>query len=204
MSDKDNVITGKVTIKKKNEIQKVADAFKSAEKGNMGHRIVADIVEPIMKKALSDIVSSTMGTISGILTNGVDMLLFKEPRHMNNGNNSWNGVSTGNSGSVFSYSNCFNNSKPATMPNDNVYSYEGLEFSNRGDAERMLELLRQQIDDHGIVHVATLYQAANLPVKPIHFKYGWTEINEYNARVVRLYNNKYSIRLPKAGYIKND
>ena len=66
----EKVVTGKVKVKKKGEMSKLADIFISEDVANVKSYIFMDVLVPAIKKAVSDIV-----------TDGIDMILYGSTGH---------------------------------------------------------------------------------------------------------------------------
>lgn len=83
-----------------------------------------------------------------------------------------------------------------------AYDYEELEFSSRGDADSVLERMFELIDSpYGRVTVGDLYDISEVSPGPYtNCNYGWTNLN--GARVIRNYNNTFSLSLPRPKPLK--
>lgn len=175
----EKVITGKTKKKKKNEIQKFADVFISEDVENVKSYILMDILVPAMKKAISDIV-----------TNGIDMILYGE---------------TGRSekksaASKIHYAKCFDGRDERKNYISNRtregFDYDNIIFSNRGDAEAVLNAMEDIIEQFGIVCVGDLYDLSDISTTNYMVqKYGWTNIR--SAQVIRV-RDGYLLKLPRA------
>ena len=106
--------------------------------------------------------------------------------------------SSGNSRSRVSYSSYYNkddsrrDTRPARSFSD---SYDDIILENRGEAELVIDRMREYIDSYGIVTVAELYEFIGVTKDYTTRNYGWTNLD--NARVNRI-RDGYLLVLPQA------
>lgn len=173
---------------KTNEVRKIADIFISEDISNVKNYIFMDVLVPAIKKAIYDIV-----------TNGIDMFLY-------------GGTGKGKSNttaSKVSYRNYYerkdsNNSSYRGSESErshNVFDYDDIVFSNRGDAEAVKQQMQDCITRYGMVTVADLYEMAdpNLTAPYTSHKYGWISVSNVETQRVR---DGYILKLPKAAPIE--
>ena len=79
------------------------------------------------------------------------------------------------------------------------YNYDELYFETRGEAEDVLDRMREIVSNYGIVSVADLYELAGVVGNYTDQRYGWTGLR--NTDVVRT-RYGYQIRLPRAMVIE--
>ena len=173
----EKIVTGTAKAKKKNEVQKFADVFISEDIANVKSYVLMDVLVPAVKKAISDIV-----------VNGIDMILYGETGHSKK--------TGGNKPSYRSYyDNGGNNRSVTTAKARTSYSFDDLILDNRGDAEGVLERMREIIDTYGTVSVGDMYDLAGITGTPFtNNKYGWTDLR--TAYVDRV-KDGYLIKLPR-------
>ena len=170
----EKVVTGK--IKKKSEVRKLADIFVADDVANVKGYIVNELIIPTVKN-----------TISNIVRDGIDMLLFGSPRRDNKprgaiGHVDYTKYSRDEPRSV-------NNSRAA------VYRHEDVVVDTRGEAEEVITQMEAVIETYGMVSVADLYDLVGISGNYTDHKYGWT--NLHNAEPIRV-RDGYLIKLPKA------
>lgn len=181
------VVTAPVIRKKRTPMVKFKEDAKT-----VAVTLFNDFVKPGIKDLLWKVGS-----------NGLDILLFGEPKHNKTTYSPWG--SYWNSGSYYSYnsptytpygqqSKPTQNKAPAPM-RKNVYDYDFIAFPTMSDAESVLNALKELISHYGIISVAEFYQAANVPSNFNDNKYGWTDIS--SATIERC-DGGYTIKLPKA------
>lgn len=172
------VIQGTAMSKKKNWLQKSADAFISEDAQNIKSYILMDVLIPTVKKAISDIVK-----------NGIDMILYDGNDRPKKG-----------SATRVSYGKYYERDNDRKQERRNYraggYDYDDVIFETRGDAEAVLASMDDIIDRYGVVSVGDLYDLADIPTDNYAAnKYGWTDIS--SGRAVRI-SNGYILKLPRA------
>lgn len=174
----DKVISGNVKVKKKNEIQKLANVFISEDIKNVKSYVLMDVLIPAIKKAVSDIV-----------TNGIDMILY-----------GGNGPSRKNTNASYvSYrdysrkdNDRFSSNRSQTKTG---YNYDDIILESRGEAEEVLSRMDELIETYGIVSIADMYDLVGIKGNYTDNKYGWSNLS--NAEPIRV-RDGYLLKLPKA------
>ena len=171
-----NVTKGKVKVKKKSELHKLADTFISEDAAKVKSYVIGDVLIPAIKKAISDIV-----------TNGIDMILYGETGH-----------SKRSSSSRISYSKYYDDRRDdrrsSTSTSISRYDYDDVIFETRDEAKEVLERMDELIDLYGVASIADFYDLAGITGNYTDNKYGWT--NLASADVVRV-RDGYTIKLPR-------
>lgn len=182
----DKVVSGAVKTKKPNELKKLTDVFIAEDVSNVKNYIWMDVLVPSIKKAISDIVR-----------NGIDMILYGEVSR-----------SKGNTiSSKVSYDRFYDRrdddrGRVSSAPRARTgFDYDRITFESRGDAESVLSLLQETLDNYEVVSVADLYDAAGLSTDNYMVnRYGWYSLN--TAEVKRV-SDGYVICMPKAVPLNN-
>lgn len=172
----EKVTTGVVKTKKKTGFKKLTDVFISEDAANVGNYIVGDVLIPVIKKAVSDIV-----------TNGIDMILYGESGRTKRSTNA----------TYVSY-NDYSRRRDSRDDNRRTrtgYSYDDIILDSRSEAEEVLTRMEELIDQYGMVSVADLYDLVGITGNYTDNKYGWTNIR--SAEPIRV-RDGYMLRLPKA------
>lgn len=170
----EKIITGKVVTRKKSIIEKTIDMFLPEGKTSLKDMIIEDIIVPTTKNIIADIVNS---------------VLFGEAGRSRN---------SGGSRSRVSYSSYYNkdDSRRDTRPTRSFSdSYDDIILENRGEAELVIDRMREYIDSYGIVTVAELYEFIGVTKDYTTRNYGWTNLD--SARVNRI-RDGYLLVLPQA------
>lgn len=170
----EKIITGKVVTRKKSIIEKTIEMFLPEGKTSLRDMIIEDIIVPTTKNIIADIVNS---------------VLFGEAGRSR---------SSGSSRSRVSYSSYYNkdDSRRDTRPTRSFSdSYDDIILENRGEAELVIDRMREYIDSYGIVTVAELYEFIGVTKDYTTRNYGWTNLD--SARVNRI-RDGYLLVLPQA------
>ena len=114
-----------------------------------------------------------------------------------------NGFTIGESGTVTGFSTGVTWFKQELHRNlaslTSTYNYDELYFETRGEAEDVLDRMREIVSNYGIVSVADLYELAGVVGNYTDQRYGWTGLR--NTDDVRT-RYGYQIRLPRAMVIE--
>lgn len=169
----DKIITGTAKTKP-NEVRKFAGLIVSDDASNVGNYVLMDVLIPTFKKAVVDV---------------VEMILFGEKggKRRSDGRTPYR-----------SYYDDRNDRLRKTANMAGRFDYDDISFDSRGDAELVLDQMRDLVDGDrgfGLVTVADMYDLAGLQAPFTARKYGW--FNLRTAEVIRGRDGFY-IRLPKA------
>lgn len=169
----DKIITGTAKTKP-NEVRKFAGLIVSDDASNVGNYVLMDVLIPTFKKAVVDV---------------VEMILFGEKggKRRSDGRTPYR-----------SYYDDRNDRQRKTANMAGRFDYDDISFDSRGDAELVLDQMRDLVDGDrgfGLVTVADMYDLAGLQAPFTARKYGW--FNLRTAEVIRGRDGFY-IRLPKA------
>lgn len=173
----EKVVTGVVNTKKKSELKKFAGNLISEDAHNLGTYLLQDVLIPALKNTIEDIV-----------TKGIRMFLRGDTGERRGGT----------SASKVSYRSYYEGDRRYAEPTRtrNAFDYDELIFQTRGDAELVLESMRDILDTYPVASVADFYELANVSNNnPQTHKYGWTDIS--SARVVSD-RDGYTIKMPRA------
>lgn len=173
----EKVITGTATQRKKNGLDKLGSIFIANDVKDVKNYILHDVLIPTIKRAFYDIVC-----------NGTGMLLGeRNPQR-------------GGSASKVSYRSYYEHpddrkSSVSSSRTKTSHSYNDLVFSNRGDAEVVLERMYELLDHFDAVSIADMFDLAGESCNYTDNKYGWTNLDDARVQSVR---EGYIIQLPRA------
>lgn len=174
----EKVVTGAVKTKKKSEVRKFTDIFVAEDMSNVGSFIFNDVVVPAIKKLIYD---------AG--KNALEMSLF-------------GGVKRGDresKGATVSYRKFYDDQdydRFSDRPKARVrFDFDDISFTNRGDAERVLDEMFSSIRRYGLVTVAELYEMCGLEQPFTAHNFGWMSLRGADVERGR---DGYYLRLPKA------
>lgn len=176
----EKIITSEVKTKKQSGFKRFADSFINSDISDVKSYLLTDVFLPALKSTVSDMVS-----------NGIDMLLYGESRHSSRSGSSGNKVNY----TSYSYKGTRNASQKNERPIvKERYNYDDVILGTRGEAEDVLGHLQDICEEYGMVSIADLYDLVGLPTSWSDNKYGW--YNLAGSRVERI-NEGFLISLPR-------
>lgn len=174
----EKVVTGAVKTKKKSEVRKFTDIFVAEDMSNVGSFIFNDVVVPAIKKLIYD---------AG--KNALEMSLFGGAKRSDRDSN----------GPSVSYRKFYDDrdyDRFSDRPRARVrFDFDDISFTNRGDAERVLDEMFSSIRRYGLVTVAELYEMCGLEQPFTAHNFGWMSLRGADVERGR---DGYYLRLPKA------
>lgn len=172
----EKVVHGIVHKKKKSGFNRVTESILSEDAGNVKNFILMDVLIPSLKRTISDIV-----------TNGIEILLYGESRPSRDRDRR----------DSVSYRRYYEDRPKYSeaVRSRNVYDYEDIVIASRGEAERVLDRLYDSVETYGAVSVGDLYDLVGMTGSFTNYKYGWTDLRPAKIERVR---DGYWIKLPKA------
>lgn len=170
----EKVTTGKVKIKKKTGLQKMAGAMFAEDAEKVKSYILMDILLPTIADGITDVLKKSIDAIFGRKSSG-----------------------SGSRSSKISYRNYYDNpdSRGTSTKARSVYDYDDIIFDSRGEAEEVLDRMDELVELYGNVSVAEFYDLAGISSEYTSQKYGWTNI--HTAKIVRVSGDGYMIKLPR-------
>ena len=171
----EKVVKGKVRRKKKSSMTKFADVFVAEDASNVVDYIWMDVLIPTIKNTISD-----------IITNGVDMMLWGAVK----------GNKRRSSNTYVSYRDYSSRDRrdDRTVTTRSGYSFDDIVIPSRQEADEVLEKMDEIIDRYDIVSVSDYYDLVGETGNYTDNKYGWSSLR--TAEVVRV-RDGYIIKLPK-------
>ena len=170
------IVTGNVSVKKKNDIQKFAETFVKEDLNTVKSYIWTEVLLPAFKAVISD---------------SVNMMLYGETSRNRKTNN--------RRASQVSYSSYYDRPNDRREPNyvrsASRYIFDDLKFEDRGDADEVLSTLDDLLNRYPSVSIADLNELVGITGRYTDNKYGWTDISQAYIERTR---DGYSLRMPKA------
>ena len=177
------VVTGAVQVKPKSGARKFAESFLAGDAASVKQHIRDEVIIPGAKEL-----------IWSVFTNALDMFLFPGGgKHKPKDRFSSEFVSY----STISSKKHGHSALAATsQKSSSVFNFDSIVFTSRGDAEMVLQSLREEIRKYGVVSVLDLYDAIDRSAPFTANKYGWFSLDA--ATVERARGGGYYIAFPKA------
>jgi len=123
------------------------------------------------------LVPAAKSTIADMVSNGIDMIVYGDP---NRGRSSR--VRRERGRSYVSYNSIYENDRYPTRRAErrserNRMSFDDVVLDTREDAEMVLTVLQEAIEQYDSCTVAEFYQAVSLPVEFTDHKWGWKNLS---------------------------
>jgi hypothetical protein len=169
------VVSGPAIIKKKSDVRKFAEVFVAEDVNNVKSYILTEVILPYVKDAILDTVRVLLGKTK-------------------------DGPNRGSVASKVSYRGHYERENErrtdANSNRRNVFDYDEIVFTQRGDAELVLDAMYEAISRYGTVSVADFYDLAEVSTRNYAAnKYGWADLS--GSRIVPV-RGGYIIKLPKS------
>lgn len=174
------IVTGLVKTKKKSDARKIADVFIPDDISKVKEYVVLDVLIPTLKK-----------TISEIVREGIDMILYGEAGRTRKSDVPASRISHTN------YNSISNNDRRSyrSTTSRSTYSYDELVLETRGEAEAVMMQMDEIIASYGFARVGDLYDLVGVTGDYTSEDYGWSDIR--SASIVRL-RDGYHLKFPRA------
>lgn len=179
---KEKVISGTAKIKKKSELRKAASNFISEDARNIKSILLNDTIIPYVTDLIIDLV-----------TDGVNILFRGERSH--GSHKKKNGVFIDYSGVSKKNSRDRRSSSRDDVKVRQRYSFDDIYLETRREAEDVLNMMEDHIEEYDAVSIADLYDFVGVTGNWTDNKYGWTNLR--SADVVRT-RDGYLLKLPDA------
>lgn len=164
VSRKPVIQTGQAKKHKRTFLDKLKDQALRDANADSFSDLILDIAIPALKDTLSD-----------VICNSVDILLFGEPRR---GRRS----SQGGKGAYIPYNSVSKRERDRETAKGRraVFDFSGLEFTSRTAAEDVLRSCKQELYEEGQLPVAAMYEYAGRgeDISPTDWNYGWTNLDD--------------------------
>lgn len=172
------IVKNGVVQKKKTLGKKLAESFLGDDTKSVGQYMIYDVLIPAAKSTISDMVSG-----------GMERLLFGEVRSDKS--------HRGKNKSYVSYASYYNNRDRETSSSQrsrNRYAFDDIILKSRGEAEEVISMLVDYIEDYGQATVGDLYDLVGVTSQFTDQKYGWENLSDAGVSRVR---DGYLLDLPK-------
>jgi hypothetical protein len=173
----EKVVSGAVVTRKKGVASKIHDTFFSEDSNSVVQYVVMEVLVPAAKNMISDAVSQ-----------GVERLMFGDIRPR-----STQGVRTG-------YTN-YNRAQPQatqqrtmTRQARTTHDFSDVILETRGEAEDVLDRLRDLVDKYQVATVNDLYDLVGITGEFTDDNWGWYDLRSASVRAIR---GGYLLLLPR-------
>lgn len=176
------VVTQAVTVKKKGFGRRLKDSFIEADVRTVISYIVSEKVIPGAKNIILD-----------SIYNGFEKMFFPGENRRPGGQHSrisYSGISRSIGGSPLR-----NAPRLERGPRSARQAREEFVIPSKKEAEEILELMNDVIDNYDVVSLADYYEMVDQPISPVDQKWGWAFLGDVGILQVR---GGYLIDLPPA------
>lgn len=172
------VITTQAKVQKKSLMSKFVGTFVGEDVEDVSTYVIHDVVIPSVKNMIFD---------------GLETLFFGRPR---TGRRGTTGFKKPNPGGYVSYNTINQNpiEPPRSVQPRAAHLFSDIVIASRPDAEAVIMLLADLLDDYGEASVADLYTAVDITPQYTDHNYGWTNLSTASVKRVR---HGYLLNLPK-------
>lgn len=174
-----SILKTKTTKKPQGKIIKeplLIKVFSSIDFNKLGQELVFDILIPELKKILLSLIESVLYGESGSSAS--------KRRFQRYGDRSF-----------IAYSNVpYTGSRRRVSRQTDRHNFTNVYFDSRGEAENLLEILLELIDNYGQATVEDFYEGANLETQFVDRKFGWRQLGGAH---IRLSKDGYILELPR-------
>lgn len=172
----EKVVDGAARVKKKSVASRATESFMSD--------ILADVLIPAGKKAVSDVAK----TVFDMFRDAIDTALYGEK-----------GRPRGDSPVRRAYSKYYDSGSSRSRFDEDYKArtqidFGDIEYDTRGEAEMVLDEMRDRVREYGLVTVSDMYEMSGLAAPYTSNKYGWSNIE--SAEIVRT-RDGCIIKLPR-------
>jgi hypothetical protein len=185
------------SIEKKETTRKVTKAVVVEKNKPLLTRIFGDHMEQVGTYILWDVLlPAAKSTISDIISNGIEMVLYGEPGTKRKGR-----LHRDRDRSYVSYNSMYDRpgrkSRQRERPSDrgrSRHQFDDIIIESKAEAEEVLTVLVEAIEMYESCAVADLYEAVGLPTDFTDHKWGWFNLSSAYVKRDRF---GYSLVLPK-------
>lgn len=169
----EKVIQGEARTKKKNELEKVADVFLVEDRARAKDRIINGLLVPMVQNFIIDMITVLLkgGSSQDRAPRTVDRVSYRD------------------------YDRDYDRRRDTPSSSARrSYAYDDVLLRNRGDAEAVLDQMRDVIYRYGFASIADLYEFAGLKSNYTDTKYGWSDLRDADIVPVR---GEWLIKMPR-------
>lgn len=160
------VVKSKPKVKKKTFGRKAAEMFTGEEVENVFSYVLQDILIPAAKD-----------TLFSMITGGASMFMYGDDSQKNR-------VGRNGRPSYVSYSSYSEKPQYRTVSRKRS-NYEDIYLGTRAEANEVLELMVEMIEEYGVVSVSDLYEMVGIESSYVDNNWGWENLSRAEIRLTR-------------------
>ena len=173
------VVTGDIVQRKPSLGRRIRSSFVRDDEQGIPEMIIMDIMVPLAK----DMLANSFTAIFDGLNLGVQRAIFGEAVTR---------TSSSRPGAFYTNYNKVRQAPPGLSAYRAIdqrgrerHDFNGVVFGTRGDAEEVLDGLRELISKYGTASVEEFYDLCGIPGEYTGNKWGWTDLRSAGVRLVR-------------------
>jgi hypothetical protein len=178
--------TKKVVVKQIVTGKRVTESVVKSTLRNVGFYILWDILIPAAKNTLSDMIN-----------NGSDMVLYGEPKTRRRDRDRDRGASRVSYSSYYDrdkdHDRSYDKGRDRLYARSSRFNSDEILLATREDAEEVIQSMYDVFDQYNAVTVSEFLELVGLPDEYTDRSYGWTNLREIQVRRVR---DGYVVDLP--------
>jgi hypothetical protein len=177
----EKAISGPAKLRKKSEVEKIADTFLTEDRHKARDHIIYDLLVPAVKNFVIDMVTV--------------MLKGETPRERDRSR-------TIDTVSYRPYDKYYDRRNDPAPISRRAFSFDDVELTDREDAETVLDMMNDMIFRSGYATVANLYEYSGMKeyITYTMSRYGWTDLRDATIQLMR--NGHWLIKMPPVSPIK--
>lgn len=161
----EKVVKTRVTTQKKSLLQKFGESFFDMN----GDQSLSDYVfNDVLMPAIKD-------TIADMVVGAIDMAFYGSTGGRRRPSRGGSRISRGST-EVVSYDRFGSRGARRAASGRERYDVSNVVFSSRQEADQVLDVLMDYIDEYDIVTVGDFYEACGIQTQATDFKYGWSSL----------------------------
>lgn len=187
------VVSGEVKERKRPMGRRIVDTFAGDDAHSVGQFVLFDVIMPAVKATITDVVSQ-----------GIERMLYGDVRARSTRSSTPIGGGRPMTAYNRPVSSAGRQQEPApraiSQRGRAVHDFKEIVFPTRGDAEIILDRLREFIDKYDVASVSDFYASAGLSGSWTDDKWGWFNLIDAGVRGVR---GGFILELPPTEEITN-
>lgn len=192
----EKVIQGEVVKRKKPVGRRIRETFTTDDAQSVGQFVLMDVIVPTVKDLIFEIVTQSLSrTMYGAVGHRAINRLAQGPRAQHTpGFVQYNVMSKPQQAGPGNLRAMAPDGPATSARGQSVHSFDELVFTNRGEADFVLERLMDVLRDYQVVVVSELYDLIGRPSTHADHKWGWFSLMGAGVHQI---NGGYVLTLPK-------
>ena len=179
----EKVVTTEVIKRKRSLLERITGSFIAEDSGTVTQYVVMEVLLPAAKNMISDAVSQ-----------GIERMLFGDARPRSGGRTAYTNYQRPFTTTGRNFPGERDPRTPLSRQARATHNFSDIVIASRGEAEDVLDGLRELISQFDVATVSDLYDLAGLTSEFTDNKWGWYDLRSAQVRPVR---GGYMLTLPR-------